>query len=172
MLDRLIDILVKVWDSAKPIIFIIAYKEGVMFRAGKYLKPLTPGWYFRIPFIDTWHEEYVMFDTMCTEVVNITTLDGKTASIAGEFDLRVVDIYDALVLTNDWRTNLMDIVRGIISDILEEHNWEEICKKSTKNAIEKRIQKRAKEMGISVDNFNFTDKTISRAYKLFTDGKN
>jgi regulator of protease activity HflC (stomatin/prohibitin superfamily) len=171
MLDRLIDLIVSLWDNCKPILFIIAYKKGVMFRGGKYLKSLEPGWYFRIPFVDDYHDEFVMFDTMCTEVVNITTADGKTVSIAGEFDLVITDIYKALVLTNDWRTNLMDITRGIISDCLEERNWEEICKKTTKNAIEKHIQKRAEEMGVSISNFNFTDKSISRTYKLFTNGK-
>lgn len=171
MLDRLINLLISLWDNAKPIVFILAYKKGVMFRAGKYLKSLEPGWYFRIPFIDDYHQEFVMLDTMCTDVVNITTLDGKTASIAGEFDLSVYDVYKATVLTNDWRSNLMDIARGIISDELEDRNWEEICKKTTKNAIEKRIQKRATEMGVDISNFNFTDKSLSRAYKLFTNGK-
>jgi regulator of protease activity HflC (stomatin/prohibitin superfamily) len=167
MLDKLIDLLISIFNDFKPIIFVLQYKKGVMFRAGKYVKSLEPGWYWRIPFVDDYHLEYTMFDTMLIKEVNVTTMDGKSISVAAEFDLEVVNIYKASVLTNDWRSNLLDITRGILSDELEDRDWDEIRKKTTKNAIEKRIQKRAEEMGISVRNFNFTDKLISRAFKLF-----
>lgn len=167
MLDKLIDILLQIWDSFKPVIFVLEYKQGALFRAGKFKKILYPGWHLRIPFVDDYHTENVMFDTMCIKEVSVTTLDGKTISVGGEFDLNIVNYYKASVLTNDWRTNIVDIVRGIISDELEGRNWDDIRKKTTKNAIEKEIHKRGAEMGIEISNFNFTDKSISRVFKLF-----
>ena len=108
-----------------------------------------------------------MLDTLNIPEVNITTLDDVTISIGCEFDLRIVDIVKALVETNDWRTNLVDIAKGIVSGYIEDTGWEEIKKKTTKNAIERKIQKRAEEMGIEISNFNFTDKAKSRLFKLF-----
>lgn len=104
---------------------------------------------------------------MKIEDVNITTLDGKTATIGGEFDLIVSDIKKALNDTHEWKSNLQDISRGIISNELEDLNWDEIRKKTTKNAIERKIKTRALEMGITISNFSFTDKVLSRAIRLF-----
>jgi hypothetical protein len=167
MLDRLIDILLSVWNSFRPVIFILQFQKGVILRAGKYRRSLEPGWYFRIPFIDDYYTENVMYDTFCTNVITVTTSDNKTISIAGEFDLRIDNIYKNLVLTNDWRSNLMDVARGIISDTLRNHTWEEACSNYVKNKIQAKIQKRAIEMGILISNFNFTDRSISITLKLW-----
>lgn len=158
----------EVWNSFKPIVFIYPYEEGVILRAGKYIKTLkNNNWYLRIPFLDDILIDNIALDTMAIKEVNITTLDSKTITIGGEFDLKIVDIKLSIVDTHDWRTNLLDISRGIISDYVEDNNWEELRKKTTKNAIEKRINKRALEMGIEISNFNFTDKTIGRIITLF-----
>ena len=167
MFDKLIDLLISVWNDFKPIVFVLEYRKGVFLRAGTFLKTVTPGWYFRIPFVDDYVSDIVRMDTMIIPDITITTFDNKTISIGGTFDLEVEDIYKALILTNDWRSNLVDISKGIISNDLEDRTWEEINKKTTKNSIEKQIQKRALEMGISIKNFNFTDKTITKALKIF-----
>jgi len=166
MLDKLIDLLITVWEHFKPIIFILHYEQGVLYRAGVFRKVLKHGWHLRIPFVDDFHAENVEDDTMNVVPVTITTLDNKTITIGCEFDFYIDDIVKAVVETNDWRTNLHDICRGILSDHLEDCNWEDIRKKTVKNQIFKRIEKRALEMGVIVNNFNFTDKTIARALAL------
>lgn len=168
MFKEIIDFIIGVWDDFKPVVFVNQYNEAVVLRAGKYIKNWSSGsWHLRIPFIDDYHMENVMLDTMSITEVNITTFDGKTASVACEFDLRIVDIKKALIDTHDWRSNLVDITSGILSNELEDREWDEIRKKVTKNAIEKKIQHRANEMGVEISNFNFTDKALSRIYKLF-----
>ena len=167
MLDKLIDLIIEVWDQSKPYVFILEYEEGVMFRAGRFLKILKPGWHLKIPFIDNVMEENVKSDTMEIPPINITTLDGKTISIGGEFNLAIDNIYLALVETNDWRSNLKEVCRGILSDHLEDCEWGDIKKKIVKNQISKRIEKRAEEMGIKINNFNYTDKVLTRALTLF-----
>lgn len=172
MFDRFIDLFISIFNDIKPIIFIFEYKEGILLRGGRFKKVLKPGWHFRIPFIDDYYVENVKTDTMRIDGVNITTADNKTATIGCEFDLRITDIYKAMVDTNDWRSNLHDMCSGILSDYLEDLNWEDIRKKTTKNAIAKRISHRAEEMGITTSNFNYTDKVLSRAFKLFNDKTN
>lgn len=154
------------WDHFKPIIFILEYEEGIMYRAGKLYKALKPGWHFKIPFVDDYHVENVKADTMNIIPVTVTTLDNKTISVGCEFDFHIEDIIQAVVMTNDWRGNLHDICKGILSDHLEDCNWDDIRKKVIKNQIFKKIEKRALEMGVVIDNFNFTDKMITRALAL------
>lgn len=167
MIDKLIAFLQDAWHSFKPIIFILQFEEGVLLRGGKFLKTLKPGYHFRIPFIDDYFSDNVAADTIAIKEVNVTTLDEKTISVGCTYDIEIIDIYKALIITHDWRSNLFDISKGIVSDHLEDCSWEEIRKKTTKNAIERKIQKRADEMGIKVMNFNFTDKATSRIIKLF-----
>lgn len=166
MFDKLIDLIVSCWDHFKPIMFVLQYEQAILYRGGKYIKTLNPGWHFRIPFVDDYHLENVKGDTMHITSVTITTLDNKTVTIGCEFDFYISDLKKALVDTNDWRGNLHDICMGILSDHLEDCNWDDIKKKTVKNQIFKRIEKRADEMGVVVSNFNFTDKTITRALAL------
>jgi regulator of protease activity HflC (stomatin/prohibitin superfamily) len=168
MIESIINWLREVWNHFKPIVFIYTYESAVVFRAGKSRRILKPNnWYFRIPFLDDIIIDNVALDTMSLKEVNVTTLDGKTITLSCEFDVRIVDIYKAIALTNDWKSNLIDISRGIISDYIEDCNWEEIRKKTTKNAIEKRIQKKAETIGVEISDFNFTDKVIGRALTIF-----
>lgn len=167
MFDKLIDLLVQIWDHLKPIMFILQYEEGVLYRGGKFKKVIKPGWHFKIPFVDDIHTENVKGDTMNIIPLTITTLDAKTVSIGCEFDFYISDIFQALVMTNDWRSNLQDICKGILSDHLEDCNWDDIRKKIIKNQIFKRIEKRAAEMGVICSNFNFTDKSVTRALTLY-----
>lgn len=167
MFDKLIDLLVQIWDYIKPAIIILQYEEGVLFRFGKFKKILKPGLHFKIPFADDYHPENVKNDTIRIEPISVTTLDGKTVSVGCEFDFFINDIYLALVETNDWRSNIYDICLGIMSDHLEDCDWADIRKKVVKNQIEKKISKRAYEMGVTMSNFNFTHKAITRAFTLY-----
>lgn len=169
MFDKLIDLIITLWNDLKFIVFILHYKEGVLLRAGKFKKVLKPGWHFKVPFLDDYFTENVKLDTMQIQEVNITTLDGKTVTIGCEFELEITDIFTALIETNDWRSNLHDICQGILSDQLEDINWEDIRKKTTKNAIARKIETRASEMGIATSNFSFTNKATSRVFKLFNE---
>lgn len=167
MFDKLIDVIITVWKDLRFIIFVKEYEKAVMLRGGRYKKILEPGIRWKVPFLDDIFEDTVKVDTMIISDVNITTLDGKTVTIGCQFEYTIEDIYKAVIETSGWRTNLHDICQGILSDVLEDINWDDIRKKTTKNAISKRIEKKALEMGIATFNFNFTNKVITRALKIF-----
>lgn len=167
MFDKIIEFLLNLIDQTLPCYILLDYEAAVFYRLGKVKKITYKGFHWKIPFLDNYVKTIVTTDTMKIEDVNITTLDGKTATIGGEFDLIISDIKKALNDTHEWKSNLQDISRGIISNELEDLNWDEIRKKTTKNAIERKIKTRALEMGITISNFSFTDKVLSRAIRLF-----
>lgn len=167
VVDKILNLLFEFIELIFPFVIVLQYEEAVLYRAGKYNKVLKPGFHLKIPFLDSYHKDIVTVDTMKIEDVTITTLDNKTATIGAEFDVSITDIVKAVNDTHEWKSNLQDISRGILSNELEDINWDEIRKKTTKNSIEKKIHKRGLEMGVTISNFNFTDKAISRAFKLF-----
>lgn len=167
MLDKFIDLLISLFNDIKPIVFVLEYKKGVLFRAGRFLKILEPGWHFRIPFVDSVYMENVVNKTICIREVNITTKDGNSVSIAAKFNVKVDDIYKSSVITDDWRGNIVDVGRGIISKELVKYSWDEICNDHVDEKIGDMIKAEALRIGLKIWGFNFTDKLKIFGLKLF-----
>lgn len=167
MLDKLIDLIISLWERIQPIVFIMSFEQGIVFRGGKFYKVLHPGPHGRIPGIDVIVTENVKNATICIREVNVTTADNKTISIAAKFNYEIVDIHKAHVLTNDWKSNIVDVGRGIMSKELIKYSWETICAGDVDMKVGKLIKEEAEQLGISLWNFNFTDKLIIRGFKLF-----
>lgn len=162
------------WDYIKFFTIINSFEQGLLLRLGKPLKNgksvLKAGVHFKFPIIDYVYSAYVSVDTMEIKQVNITTLDGKTSTHGLVVKFDVVNIYKYIVDTNDPRSNMHDICRGILSNHLEDCNWDDIRKKPTINAIKRKIEKECEEMGVRIIDVYFTDKCLTKAIKLFSEG--
>lgn len=156
-------------DYLKPWVLIQQFEEGVLLRFGKFHSILKPGIHAKFPIADYHYSAIVTADTMKIDAVSITTLDNKTISVGAIVEFEISDIYKYLILTNDPRTNMHDICRGVISDLLEDTSWESIKKKTTLNAVTRRISKRCEEMGVNIRSVSFTDKSMAMVVKLFSD---
>lgn len=161
-LDKIIDLIKDLWNDFKPLIFVNQYQCGVILRAGKYNRNLSPGWHFRIPFIDDYHVDIVAIDTMATKSVHITTLDDKTITAVPVIEYEVDDIKKFLIDTNDARSNIHDITRAYVSDYLTDCTWAECKLKKTTNQLTKRIAEQCKSMGVNVTRVLLSDLCISR----------
>lgn len=169
MFEWIKEVLVMFADYLKCWVLVNHYEGAVILRKGVYYKTLTPGLYWKVPFIDYSLTCHVKTDTMEFEPIAITTLDNKTISIGMEIEYEVEDIKLYLVETNDAPSNMRDIARGEMSDYLEDINWVDIKKKTTKNALRKIISSRFETMGIKLRDLKFTNKSESRVYRLFSD---
>lgn len=154
----------------KPWVLIDQYEMGVLLRFGKFHKVLNPGLHPKIPIVDYGHAAITTFDTLSIDEVNLTTADGQTISIGLYVEFEVDDIYKYLILTNDTRTNMVDISKGVLSSVLEDITWEDIKKKVTINAIKRRLTPKFAEMGVLLKDCQFTDKCKSRVFKVFSGG--
>ena len=147
------------------------YEEAVVLFFGKYNRTLKPGLHFKLILAEYSIAAHVKKDTMEVEAVSLTTLDGETIVIGLMIDFEITDVRLFLVETNDSLTNMRDIARGEMSDYLEDINWVDIKKKTTKNALKKLIAARYEGMGVKLNDLKFTDKCKTKIFKLFGDGK-
>jgi regulator of protease activity HflC (stomatin/prohibitin superfamily) len=161
-LDKLFDILKDAWNDFKPVLFINQYQSGVILRAGKYKRNLSPGWHLRIPFIDDYHIDIVTIDTMVTKAVHITTLDDKTITAVPIIEYTIDNIKKFLIDTNDARTNIHDITRAYVSDYLTDCTWEECKLKRTTNQLTKKIADQCISMGVTISRVMLSDLCVSR----------
>lgn len=167
MFDWIKEILSQCWDHIKFWAVINHYEEGVLLRFGNYKKVLLPGLHFKIPIADYVFSSIVKIDTMPITPVNICTIDNKTITIGAMVKYDIVDIKKYLIDTNEAKGNMQDLSRGIISDYLEDCTWDDIRLKKTIKKITNLISKEAEEMGIRVLEVKFTDKCITRTFKIF-----
>lgn len=159
-------------DYLKPWVLINQFEEGILLRWGKYIRILKPGLHPKWPIADYHYSAIVTADTMKIDAVNITTSDNKTISVSAVVEFEIEDVYKYLILTNDPRSNMHDVCRGVISTLLEDLDWYSIKKKTTLNAVGRRMTSKCQEMGVKVNNVSFTDKSMSLVLKMFTDNVN
>lgn len=144
-------------------------EEAVILLFGKYYKTLKPGYYFKCPIIEVGLSAHVKPDTIEIEPLSITTLDGKAVIISCGINFEVVDVKKFLWENTDTPSNMKDGIRMELSDYLEDKEWNDIRKKTTKNAIQRNIQKYFDTLGIKIIDFKFTTKVEATAYKLFSE---
>lgn len=167
MFDKLIDLLVSAWNRINPIVFIMQCDQGTVQRGGKYIKTLYPGTYLRFPGIDIIATTNVKNGALCIREVNVTTADNVTITIAAKFNFVIENVYLATIETNDWKGNIVDTARGIMSDKLVKYNWSDIRDGKATEEVGRLITARAKEMGVTAFDFQFTDKLTIYGLKVF-----
>jgi regulator of protease activity HflC (stomatin/prohibitin superfamily) len=164
---KIIEFLSQFFEYIKPWVVIEQFEMGVLLRKGKYKSTLSPGWYLKWPFLDYTYSTIVSTDTIEIANVNITSLDGQTISTGFVVEYTIRDVKKFLIDTNDAKSNMKDLAKGVVSNHLEDVNWEDIRKKTTINAIKRKLSAKYEELGVSVKDVLFTDKCRSRAFKLF-----
>jgi regulator of protease activity HflC (stomatin/prohibitin superfamily) len=153
---------IKIWVRVND------YQEAVILRWGKYHRTLSPGFHFKW-FIFEYHMLLnVKPDTMDIEAITITTLDGKTISPGLMIHYEIVDSRKHLLNNNDSPTNMKSIAKGEMSDLLEDINWADTKKKTTKNALRRALIPKFEDMGVNILDMKFTDKCETRAFRLFS----
>lgn len=166
MFDWISQVLEKFWEYIKFWQIVESFEKGVLCRWGIAIKELEPGFHWKYPCADYVYTTIVTPDTINIKPITLTTADGKTISIGAVVEFDIVDIWKYLIDTNEARSNMRDVCLGVISDDVEDRDWEEIKKKTTRNAVQKKLSKACEQMGIRVINFYFTAKSITKSFSL------
>ncbi len=156
-------------DYIKPWVVVNGYEEAIILRWGKYHRTLKPGTYWKWMIADYAMTDHVKPDTMEIPPITITTADGKPVSIGMIIHYDITDLRKFLVENNDSRSNMLQLGAAELSDHLEDIVWTDIKKKTTKNAVLRKIAPYFDDMGVRILDLKFKDKVEVRPYKLFTE---
>ena len=168
MFDKLWEIIAQAWTHLSPFMVVHQYELGVRTTLGKLSSgTLNPGLHLKIPIVDKIYTAIVTMDTLDIQPINITTSDNITITVGAVLEFEIVDIIKYIIDTNEARSNTHDITRGLIADYLVDCTYDECKKRTTNNAITKRVSKKCEEMGIKVNTLTFTDMAVTRAFKLY-----
>lgn len=167
MLDRLIDMIILVWNHVKPIVFINDFSMGVLLRGGKYKKTLDPGPHFKIPFLDEIFTHYAKEDTILTPSQKLTTKDGKTVTVSGILLYYIEDIKTFLLEINNGEQALSDVAMGFISDAITGNDFTDCYNENNTKQISKDVRRAAKKWGMYLVYFKLADNSLSRTFNIF-----
>jgi regulator of protease activity HflC (stomatin/prohibitin superfamily) len=161
-MDAIVAFIIQFWSDLMPFKIIQWYERGAFLRPGKEPRLMLPGFYLKWPFYDTVYECIVTNDTICTKPVYITTLDGKTILLETIFCIDIVDAMKHIIYTNEGRSNFHDTGMGVVSDAFTSIKWEECIESEMKELIKDKVNERAGDMGVRVNDVYFKSIAICR----------
>jgi regulator of protease activity HflC (stomatin/prohibitin superfamily) len=169
MFDRIIDLIVLVWNDIWIFKIINVNEKGVRLRFGKVNKIMDAGLAFKLPFVDNIIIQYVKDDTILLPSQKLTTNDGKTITITGMVLYCVEDVQPFVLNASVAAQSIADVATGIISDVILQMTYDEILESLDKlsNEISKAVRRECKQWGVKIDYVRLTDITVSRTFNVF-----
>lgn len=170
MFDRLIDFIITIGKDALPFVIIEQWSEAVHLRFGKFYRVITPGVYFKIPFMDSIVETAVITQSVSLPAQTLTTQDEQTIVLKAIVRYHISDVKKYLLEVEHANMVLVDTTQGIIRDIVEITDWANLV--DVNNILTKKVKTFVKRWGISIERITITDLGIVKTYRILGDGTN
>jgi regulator of protease activity HflC (stomatin/prohibitin superfamily) len=166
MFDKLLDLLIEMWDTVKPFEIIRVYERGVRLRGGEYVATLGPGFYGKIPLWDTIHTDNVVTRTKNMSARGLFTADGKTVQVQGILRFRISDIKKALLDVEGVDDATRDISYLVIADAVSRATYEQLRSPEFAETLTKAARKRGWRYGIEVEELGLSGVSPAKTYVL------
>ena len=167
MFDRLLDLIVSLWDDLMPFTVIEHYNRGVRLRFGKPKGLLEPGFHLKIPFADQIMFHMIKTTTMSLSEQTVTTKDWKSIVVKAVVKYEVEDTETLLLEVNDPIDAIADMTMGVIRNNLILLNWDECNSVDISNDITKKARVEARKWGIRIQEVTLTDLGEVPSFRLF-----
>jgi regulator of protease activity HflC (stomatin/prohibitin superfamily) len=169
MLNRLIDLLITVWESLLPFTVIYDFERGVILRLGRYNRSIGPGFHWRWPLgIEAVFIDNVVPHPIALAQQSLTTADKLTIVLTPIITYRIQNVRKFLLELEGGEQAIMDVAPGIITDYVMEHDWEILCDdKNVSEELRTLIHEAVKEWGVKVTKVQLRDLSIAKSYRLW-----
>lgn len=164
MLDRLLDLLIEMWDTVKPFEIIRVYERGVRLRGGDFVETLGPGFYTKIPLWDAIHTDNVVTRTKYLTSQPLETTDGKALQVRAILRFSINDIRKALLEVEGVDDAIRDIGALVIAGAVQRATYDEVRAPEFAETLTKAARKRGWRYGIEVEEMGLS--SVSRGKTL------
>ena len=168
----LISWLQSVWKIVWFFQIVREYEEGVLFTLGKFKKVLKPGLHFKWSVFEEIQTHYSKDDTILLPHQALTTMDGKTVTVAGRILYYITDIELFMTKVNSPQQAISDITMGVIAKNIIESNYSETVNIKIMNEISKQSRSRCKKYGVYIEDVELVQLSLSRSVNLFSAHEN
>lgn len=155
-------------QQVKPIIVVNPWERGIRVRLGKHTKLLSPGWHLRIPVVDS----VTMFNNRLRIASfpgqTITTVDGRTVSIAGNVGFRIEDPLAAMMSLQQPEYSCAALVQTTAATYIAALPFEELVKGDLEEMAKTDLEKVA--CGLAIEYVSITDfAPVNRTFRILGD---
>ena len=167
MLDKLVDLLVRFGRDMLPFVIIEQWNAAVQLRYRKWIKNLSGGIHFKIPFFDSVIECPVITQSVNLPSQTLTTLDEESIVLKAIIRYRVSNIQTYLLSVMHANDVLIDTTQGIIRDVVEMTTWPGLV--DVNSQITNEVKEYVVKWGIEIEAVTITDLGIVKSFRIFGD---
>ena len=171
MFEKLIDIMVMIWEWLLPFQVVDSYERGVILRFGKFNREIGPGFRWLWPLgIESARVDTVVLTTSYLDVQSLTSMDGKSVAIAGIITYDIKNISRYLLEVDEPEDVIHNIVYGCISKNIERHEWQELLSEEFNEAVyTDALYQCMSRVGVRIIEIQWSDKSTARNLRLWND---
>jgi membrane protease subunit HflK len=126
MFDKLIDIVVTFIHDILPFKIVDQWEAGVHLKIGRFYRVVHPGLNWKVPFFDKIWVAPIITQTVNLSPQTLTTLDERSIVLTSIVRYHVVNVECFLLKVMHANDVLVDMTQGIIRDIVENTNWDDL----------------------------------------------
>jgi len=167
MFDKLIDFLIQFGKDMLPFVIIEQWNQAVHLRFGKYIAVRKPGIHFKLPFMDSIIETAVITQSVNLPAQTLTTLDEQGIVLKAIIRYQITNVKKYLLSVMHANDVLIDTTQGMIRDIVEITNWEDLV--NVNETITTEVKEYVKKWGIEVESITITDLAIVKTFRILGD---
>ena len=167
MFDKLIDFLIQFGKDLLPFVIVEQWNGAVHLRFGKFVSVRYPGIHLKLPFFDSIIETPVITQTVNLPAQTLTTLDEKGIVLKALIRYRVTNVKDYLLGVMHANDVLVDTTMGMIRDIVEITNWEDLV--DVNEQITAEVKEFVQKWGIEIEKITITDLAIVKTFRILGD---
>lgn len=169
MFDKLIDLIVTFIHDFLPFKIVNQWEEGVHLRNGKFKRVVKPGLNFKVSFFDTIITTPVITQTVNLRSQTVTSRDEKSIVLSSIVRYHVHDVEKFLLGVMHANDVLVDTTQGIIRDIVEETDWNDLV--DLTNKVLPIVNEQVNKWGITIELVSFPDLGEIITYRIINEGK-
>lgn len=166
MFERLLDLLIQLWDQIFPGFVVDAYQQAAVLRLGRYNRTCAPGFHWKWPFIERVLEYDVCLTTMRLPPQTLMTHDGKAVVVAAIVKYRIADVQLFTTLIRDQADVLADTTMGTIRAQVRSMTLEDLTGDAPEGKIATKVRREVKQYGFELETVTFIDLAPVRSFRL------
>jgi membrane protease subunit HflC len=167
MFDKLIDLVVTFIHDILPWKIVDQWEAGVHLKTGKFHRVVYPGLNWKVPFFDKIWVTPIITQTVNLSPQTLTTLDERSVVLTSIVRYHVVNVHSFLLNVMHANDVLVDMTQGIIRDIVENTNWNDLV--DLTNIVTPAVNDEVAKWGIQVEAVKFPDLGEIKTYRIMGD---
>lgn len=150
-------------------VIILPWETAIRIRLGKDVTPWGPGWHVRIPFVDEVRMANTRLRIGSVPPQTLTTVDGKTITVASMVAFRIDDLEAALLTLQQPEVMAAAFAQAAVAEYIQARNVRDIDVGALEEASRKSLDRFAKDRGLAIEWVRIVDFAVVKTYRLLQD---